>query len=101
VEALYAHREFPATAITMAHARGVILLCMQRARIPVTELPANTVKKSVAGHGHASKEQVAGAVASIFALDAPPEPFDVSDAMAVACCAAVRLCADRTRGAPS
>lgn len=94
IEALYAHRDFPATSITMAHARGVIMLCMARAGVPISELPANTVKKAIAGRGHASKEQVAGAVASLFSLDKPPEPFDVADAMAVAYCAGIRLAVD-------
>ncbi len=91
VEALYAHQDYPRTAIIMAHARGVVLLCLQRSQIPTSELPANTVKKSVAGHGHASKEQVASSVASILALDVPPSPFDVSDALAIAICASTRL----------
>lgn len=91
VEAIYSHGEFPRTAITMAHARGVVLLCLERAKLEVLELPANTIKKAVAGHGHASKEQIARAVASILALDAPPEPADVSDAMAIALCASTRL----------
>ncbi|CAE7173953.1 ruvC [Symbiodinium necroappetens] len=94
VEAIYSHGEFPRTAITMAHARGVVLLCLERAKIEVLELPANTIKKAVAGHGHASKEQIAHAVASILALDAPPEPADVADAMAIALCASTRLLAE-------
>jgi len=91
VEALYAHRDFPATAIIMAHARGVILLCFQRAGIKTIELSANTIKKSVTGHGHASKEQVASAVASILCLDDLPSPSDVADAMAVALCGLTRI----------
>src|SRR4051812_12034266 len=58
VEQLYAHYAHPRTAILMAHARGVILLVAARRDVRVEQFPANRIKQSVTGHGHASKEQM-------------------------------------------
>ena len=95
VEKLYAHYNHPRTAILMAHARGVILLCAGRRGIPVLDIPANEVKKSVTGYGHASKDQVQLAVQSQFNLPEPPSPPDVADAIAIAACHARRLAVER------
>ncbi len=87
VEKLYAHYAHPRTAITMAHGRGVILLAAQQAGVAVESIPATMVKKSLTGNGHAGKVQVQRAIAGLFGLDAPPEPADVADALAIALCA--------------
>ncbi|MBA4028652.1 MAG: Holliday junction resolvase [Planctomyces sp.] len=86
VEALYSRPKNVATAIVMAHARGVILLAARRAGLPVIELRATQVKKSLTGSGHAAKHQMQRAVQSAFALAEPPSPPDVADAIAVALC---------------
>jgi len=86
VEQLYAHYKHPRTAILMGHARGVVLLAAARRNIRLVELPANRVKQSVVGYGHAGKPQVQRAIQSIFKLKAVPEPNDVADALAVAVC---------------
>ncbi len=86
VEQLYAHYGHPRTAILMAHARGVILLAAARRKVQVEEYPANRIKQSVAGHGHASKSQMQLAIQSVWNLKQPPEPPDVADALAVALC---------------
>jgi crossover junction endodeoxyribonuclease RuvC len=86
VEQLYAHYKHPRTAILMGHARGVILLVSQRRNVPVQEFPANRVKQSVTGHGHASKQQMQKAIAMTWNLPKPPEPPDVADALAIALC---------------
>lgn len=87
VEALFAHYAHPATAITMGHARGVILLAAQRAGARLVELRPNAVKKSLTGHGHAGKGQMQRAVQARFGLASLPEPPDVADAIAIAACA--------------
>jgi crossover junction endodeoxyribonuclease RuvC len=87
VEKLYAHYNHPTTAILMGHARGVMLLCVARHGARLIELPANRVKKSLTGHGHASKGQIQRSVQAHFGLKSPPEPPDVADALAVALCA--------------
>lgn len=92
VESLFAHYKHPSTAIVMGHARGVLLLAIRRAGCRLVELKPNEVKKSVTGHGHASKEQMQLAVQGVFGLAEPPSPPDVADAIAIALCAS-RRCA--------
>lgn len=84
VEQLFAHYKHPRTAILMGHARGVILLAGAQNSIEVTNLPSTLVKKAITGNGHASKQQVQRAVASLCHLAKPPEPPDVADAIAIA-----------------
>jgi crossover junction endodeoxyribonuclease RuvC len=86
VEQLYAHYGHPRTAILMAHARGVVLLVAARRGLQFEEYPANRIKQSVAGHGHAGKHQMQRAIQSIWNLKQAPEPPDVADALAVALC---------------
>ena len=90
VEALFSNYKHPATAVVMAHARGVILLCLQRAGVPTVELPPASVKRAMTGSGAASKVQMQAAVASVFGLAAPPEPADVADALAIAFAGMIR-----------
>jgi crossover junction endodeoxyribonuclease RuvC len=90
VESLFAHYKHPATAIIMGHARGVILLAIRRAGIPLLEFKPNLVKKSLTGHGHADKGQMQRSVQTFFGLAEPPSPPDVADAIAIALCACRR-----------
>jgi len=95
VEKLYAHYNHPRTAILMAHARGVIMLCAKQAGLPVVDLPSTEVKKSVTGYGHASKQQMQEAVRTQLHLAQPPSPPDVADALAIALTHARRIAVDR------
>jgi len=95
IEKLYAHYKHPRTAILMAHARGVILLAARQRGLPIDHLPATEVKKSITGHGHASKEQMQRAIQHQCRLADPPSPPDVADAIAIAICAARRLAHER------
>jgi crossover junction endodeoxyribonuclease RuvC len=90
VEAAFSHTSWPASAITMAHARGVALLAAHRSGAEIVELPPATVKKALTGSGRASKDQVRRAVAQALAIEGSLEPADVSDALAVALAAAAR-----------
>ena len=91
VEKLYAHYKHPTTAIIMGHARGVVLLNIQRAGLKFVELGATEVKKSLTGNGHASKEQMQAGVQAQLGLAAPPRPADVADAIAIGLCALRRV----------
>ncbi|MEO1279794.1 MAG: crossover junction endodeoxyribonuclease RuvC, partial [Planctomycetota bacterium] len=62
VEALFAHKAFPKTAISMGHARGVILMTAKRAGLPILELSPAVVKRSMTGYGRATKDQMRLAV---------------------------------------
>ena len=86
VEQVYSHYKHPRTAILMGHARGVILLCAARAKVPIAELAANRVKQSLTGHGHAGKSQMQRAIQSVFNLPSIPTPPDIADALAIALC---------------
>lgn len=91
VEEVYSHYAHPKTAIIMAHARGVILLCARQAGLTIQELAATEVKKALTGNGHASKQQMQLAVQAQFRLPEPPSPPDVADAIAIAACHARRI----------
>ena len=90
VEALFSHYRHPATAVVMAHARGVIMLTLRKAGIRAVELPPASVKRAMTGSGAASKGQMQAAVASVFGLPGPPEPADVADALAIAFAGMIR-----------
>ena len=86
VEQLFAHYEHPRTAILMAHARGVLLLAAGQRGLPVHGYTAPRIKKTITGHGRASKEQVQRTVQRELRLERLPEPPDVADALAAALC---------------
>jgi crossover junction endodeoxyribonuclease RuvC len=86
VEQLYAHYQHPRTAILMAHARGVIFLSAAQHGIPVVSYNATRIKKTITGHGRASKEQVQYTILRELRLPQMPEPPDVADALAAALC---------------
>jgi len=86
VEQLYAHYEHPRTAILMAHARGVIFLSAAQHGIPVVSYNASRIKKTITGHGRASKEQMQYTMMRELSLAQKPEPPDVADALAAALC---------------
>lgn len=91
VEKLFSHYRHARTAITMGHARGVVLLAGQTRRIRLEELAPTEIKRAVTGHGHASKLQMQRAVMTQCGLKQLPQPPDVADAIAIALCAARRL----------
>lgn len=74
------------TALTLGHARGVILLAASLREIPLAEYTAPEVKKAVAGTGKATKGQVAYMVQQQLRLREPPTPEDAADGVAVALC---------------
>ena len=71
---------------TGAQARGVILLAVQQAGVPVYEYKPMQVKQAVVGYGNASKHQVMDMTKRILNLPAVPKPDDAADAVAIALC---------------
>ena len=71
------------TAITVAQARGVVLLCAAQNDLDVIEITPNEVKQSVTGYGGATKEQVIYMVTKILNLPTSPTPDDAADALAI------------------
>jgi crossover junction endodeoxyribonuclease RuvC len=86
VEQLYAHYDHPRTAILMAHARGVIFLAAAQQQLPVLSYNATRIKKTITGHGRASKQQMQLTMQRELRLTRVPEPPDVADALAAALC---------------
>jgi crossover junction endodeoxyribonuclease RuvC len=84
LEEVYSHYRHPATAIVMAHARGVLVLAAERRGVTVLPLPATKIKKLVTGNGRASKQQVNGMVRHLLSIREEVRPMDVSDALAAA-----------------
>ena len=85
VEKLFFQRNV-STAIAVGQARGVILLSLAQASIPVHEYTPNEVKQSVTGYGAAEKRQVQEMVKTILNLAELPKPDDAADALAIAIC---------------
>ncbi len=71
------------SAAKLGHARGVVLLALRRAGLPLAEYPPARVKSTVVGSGGAEKHQVGRIVAMMLALANPPEE-DAADALAIA-----------------
>jgi crossover junction endodeoxyribonuclease RuvC len=82
VEALFYAKDATAAA-KLGHARGVALLVLARAGLPIAEYEPTRVKKAIVGHGRADKRQVAMMIATILRLPSPPRP-DAADALAIA-----------------
>jgi crossover junction endodeoxyribonuclease RuvC len=74
------------TAIAVGQARGVALLTLAQAGLPVQEYTPNDIKQTVCGYGHAGKQQVQRMVQTLLHLDECPKPDDAADALAVAIC---------------
>lgn len=74
------------TAINVAQARGVLLVAVANANVPISEYTPLQVKQSVTGYGRADKGQVQQMVKTILGLNAIPKPDDAADALALAIC---------------
>jgi crossover junction endodeoxyribonuclease RuvC len=74
------------TALTVGHARGVALLALADAALPVFEYTPLEVKQALSGYGRASKAQIQDLVRLMLGLPAVPQPDDAADALAVAIC---------------
>ena len=74
------------TALKLGHVRGVSMFAAAEADLPVFEYSPLEVKSAVTGYGRAEKPQVQEMVRSLLRLKTLPEPYDASDALAVAIC---------------
>ena len=74
------------TAIGVAQSRGVILLAVRQAGIPVFEYKPMQVKQAVVGYGNATKHQVMEMTKRLLHLEKSPKPDDAADAVAIALC---------------
>ncbi|HCL99849.1 MAG: Crossover junction endodeoxyribonuclease RuvC [candidate division CPR2 bacterium GW2011_GWC1_41_48] len=74
------------TALTVGHARGVILLAIADSNTPFSEYTPLQVKQAISGYGKAGKKQVQEMVKIILNLSEIPKPDDAADALAIAIC---------------
>ena len=74
------------TALTVGHGRGVALLALADAGLPVAEYKPSQVKQAITGYGQADKAQMQEMVRLLLRLPSVPKPDDAADAIAVAIC---------------
>jgi crossover junction endodeoxyribonuclease RuvC len=82
VEEVFVNKN-PQSTLKLAHARGVCLMALARAGLPVHEYAARLVKKALTGTGAAEKAQVQ-AMLKVLLPGASPAGADAADALAVA-----------------
>jgi|SRR3569833_57903 len=74
------------TAMTVAQARGVVLLCGQQAGLRIAEYTPLQIKQALTGYGRADKKQMQQMVKAVLGLKEVPQPDDCADALAAALC---------------
>jgi crossover junction endodeoxyribonuclease RuvC len=72
------------TAMTVAQARGVVLLAGQQAGLKIYEYTPLQIKQAITGYGRAEKKQIQEMVKVILQLKEVPKPDDCADALAAA-----------------
>lgn len=71
------------TVIKVSESRGVVVMGLARAGVPVYDYTPLQVKQAVTGYGRAEKQQVQTMVKAILKLKEVPKPDDAADAIAV------------------
>ena len=74
------------TGINVAQSRGVLLLAIRQAGLPVFEYKPMQVKQALVGYGSASKRQMQDMTKRLLHLQTTPKPDDAADAIAIALC---------------
>ncbi len=72
------------TAMTVAQARGVVLLCGRQAGLEIFEYTPLQIKQALTGYGRAEKKQMQEMVRVVLQLKEVPKPDDCADALAAA-----------------
>jgi crossover junction endodeoxyribonuclease RuvC len=72
------------TAMTVAQARGVVLLCGRQAGLEIFEYTPLQIKQALTGYGRAEKKQIQEMVRVVLELKEVPKPDDCADALAAA-----------------
>lgn len=74
------------TAMTVAQARGVVLLCGMQNKLAIAEYTPLQIKQALTGYGRADKKQIQEMVRVLLGLKDVPKPDDCADALAAAIC---------------
>lgn len=72
------------TGISVAEARGVVILVCKQCGLPIFEYTPNEIKKTLTGYGSANKKQMQEMVKLHLNLKDVPKPDDAADALAAA-----------------
>jgi crossover junction endodeoxyribonuclease RuvC len=72
------------TAMTVAQARGVVLLTAMQAGLTIAEYTPLQIKQALTGYGRAEKKQMQEMVRVLLGLKEIPQPDDCADALAAA-----------------
>jgi crossover junction endodeoxyribonuclease RuvC len=72
------------SAIAMGEGRGIAMLALARASLPILHIAPRSIKHAISGSGAAGKAHVAAMVAAQLGLKSTPKPRDVTDALAAA-----------------
>jgi crossover junction endodeoxyribonuclease RuvC len=72
------------TAMKVGQARGVIILTLADAGLPVDEFTPLQIKQAITGYGRAEKQQIQKMVQMELGLSETPKQDDAADALAVA-----------------
>lgn len=72
------------TAMTVSQARGVVLLCAEKAGLDIYEYTPLQIKQALTGYGRADKKQIQEMVRTVLKLKEVPKPDDCADALAAA-----------------
>ena len=82
------HGRNASSALKLGQARGAIMVVGSRRGLAVHEYAPARIKRSVAGNGRATKEQVQARVTMMCDLESTPST-DAADALAIALCHAL------------
>jgi crossover junction endodeoxyribonuclease RuvC len=74
------------SALKLGQVRGAVIALVMNRALDFHEYAPREVKSAVTGRGSASKEQVAFMVSRVLGMNPVPEPYDVTDALAIAMC---------------
>ncbi len=79
------------TAMTVAQARGVVLLLGQKNGVELHEYTPMQIKQAITGYGKADKKQMQEMVKTLLKLKEIPRPDDAADALAAAICCSMTI----------
>lgn len=79
------------TAMTVAQARGVVLLLGQQHKLGLYEFTPLQIKQAITGYGKADKKQMQEMVRVLLQIKEVPQPDDAADALAAAICCSMTI----------
>lgn len=79
------------TAMSVAQARGVVLLLSKQHKLELHEFTPMQIKQAITGYGKADKKQMQEMVRVILKLKEIPKPDDAADALAAAICCSMSM----------